>query len=63
MKKVNPIVNRLVNEAHDESLPVIDRLVALYVIGTFAQEGQVFVDEPKKPKYVWRNGARVKVPE
>ncbi len=48
--------------ALDIEMPDVKRLVALYLIGTMFDE-QKQVVEKAKPKYVWRNGARVKVPE
>lgn len=54
--------------ANDESNDVLTRMVAYATLGVMSQE-ELFIEvpdlkplhEPEKPKYIWRNGARVKV--
>ena len=55
--------------AHDETLPAKERLVAMMELGAAVQAGeqiQAAINELEEtvddePKYVWRNGAKVRV--
>jgi hypothetical protein len=61
----NPKMVELAKRSKDESLSVVDRMMALHTLGFMAQMGvPMIVDnslEVEKPKYIWRNGAKVKV--
>ena len=62
-------LQELAARAHDETLPAKERLIAMMELGTVVQAGEQLqetineLDESTndEPKYVWRNGARVKV--
>jgi len=60
----------LAARAHDENLPAKERLIAMMELGTVVEAGeklQTMLNEhaeevaDAEPKYVWRNGAKVKV--
>lgn len=61
-------LQKLAERSKDENLSPRERLLAMMELGTVVQAGeqlQSMIDElaveEAKPKYVWRNGARVKV--
>ena len=58
----------LAAKAHDETIPAKERLIAMMELGTVVEAGeqlQTAINELEEadaePKYVWRNGAKVKV--
>jgi hypothetical protein len=59
----NPIAHAraimLAKESTDESLSVLERMVALVQLDALIKVAQTEI--PKKPEYKWVNGARVKV--
>ena len=62
-------LQELAARAHDETLPAKERLIAMMELGNAVQAGeqlQAAINELEEtvddePKYVWRNGAKVKV--
>ena len=62
-------LQELAARAHDETLPAKERLVAMMELGAAVQAGeqiQEAINELEEavddePKYVWRNGAKVKI--
>ena len=62
-------LQELAQKAQDENLPAKERLVAMMELGSAVQAGeqlQAAINELEEavddePKYVWRNGAKVKV--
>ena len=62
-------LQELAARAHDETLPAKERLVAMMELGSAVEAGeqlQAAINELEEtvddePKYVWRNGAKVKV--
>ncbi len=76
MKTWNPEAVRLAQIAHDESIEPIKRMMAMVQVNSMLEAGTLIVDVPgdindlidkqtvereSKEKYIWRNGARVKV--
>lgn len=62
-------LQELARKAHDETIPAKERLIAMMELGAAVEAGeklQAAINELEEtvddePKYVWRNGARVKV--
>jgi len=62
-------LKELAAKAHDETIPAKERLIAMMELGAAVQAGeqiQAAINELEaeiddEPKYVWRNGAKVKV--
>jgi HPt (histidine-containing phosphotransfer) domain-containing protein len=62
-------LQELARKAKDETIPAKERLVAMMELGSAVQAGeqlQAAINELEEavddePKYVWRNGAKVKV--
>lgn len=68
----NPIAVQLAQRSKDENVDPIERLMAMVQINSMAEAGTLIVDvsipdlaealvSDTQPKYIWRNGARVKV--
>lgn len=62
-------LQELARKAHDETIPAKERLIAMMELGAAVEAGeklQAAINELEEtvddePKYVWRNGAKVKV--
>lgn len=63
-------LQELARKAHDETIPAKERLIAMMELGSAVQAGEQLQDAineleeelaDAEPKYVWRNGAKVKV--
>lgn len=62
-------LQELARKAHDETIPAKERLIAMMELGAAVEAGeklQAAINELEEtvddePKYVWRNGARVKI--
>lgn len=73
MKVPTPVAIILAQRANDTSRSAIDRAIDYVTLGSMAEAGTVFVEVPDdlydvkpsqklpEPKYIWHNGARVKV--
>lgn len=64
--KIKHELQELAGKAQDETLPKKERLIAMMELGTVVEAGeqlQTMINELEdaEPKYVWRNGAKVKV--
>ena len=67
--KIKHELQALAAKAHDETIPAKERLIAMMELGTVVEAGeklQAAINELEEtvdaePKYVWRNGAKVKV--
>ena len=64
--KIKHELQELASKAHDETIPAKERLIAMMELGTVVEAGeqlQTMINELEdaEPKYVWRNGAKVKV--
>ena len=67
--KIKQELQELARRSHDENLTARERLAAMFELGAVIEAGEALqsavneLDElaDDKPKYVWRNGAKVKV--
>ena len=64
--KIKQELQELARRSHDENLTARERLEAMFELGAAIEAGEALqsaVNElaDDKPKYVWRNGAKVKV--
>ena len=69
--KIKSELEELARKSKDESLPARERLEAMFQLGSIVQAGERLqetvdqlaeeIEEDNEPKYVWKNGARVRV--